>query len=64
MKNLPPRSFPVPDGVVFANIDNESGKSGVSGQPISGPPGLFGWLRAQRPPAPRGQEHDEEQRLL
>lgn len=25
-ENLPPRSFPVPDGVVFANIDNETGK--------------------------------------
>lgn len=25
-ENLPPRSFPVPEGVVFANIDNESGK--------------------------------------
>jgi penicillin-binding protein 1A len=23
---LPPRSFPVPDGIVFANIDNETGK--------------------------------------
>lgn len=25
-ENLPPRSFPVPEGVVFANIDNETGK--------------------------------------
>lgn len=25
-EGLPPRGFPVPDGVVFANIDNETGK--------------------------------------
>jgi len=25
-ENLPPRSFPVPEGVVFSNIDNETGK--------------------------------------
>lgn len=25
-ENLPPRGFPVPDGVVFANIDNETGR--------------------------------------
>jgi penicillin-binding protein 1A len=24
-EGLPPRGFPVPDGVVFANIDNETG---------------------------------------
>jgi penicillin-binding protein 1A len=24
-ENLPPRGFPVPDGIVFANIDNETG---------------------------------------
>jgi penicillin-binding protein 1A len=28
---LPPRSFPVPDGIVFANIDNESGRLVSSG---------------------------------
>lgn len=30
-ENLPPRSFPVPEGVVFANIDNETGKLVSSG---------------------------------
>jgi len=30
-ENMPPRGFPVPDGVVFANIDNESGKLVSSG---------------------------------
>lgn len=28
---LPPRGFPVPDGIVFANIDNESGRLVSSG---------------------------------
>jgi penicillin-binding protein 1A len=30
-ESLPPRSFPVPDGVVFANIDNDSGELVSSG---------------------------------
>lgn len=30
-ENLPPRGFPVPDGVVFANIDNETGRLVSSG---------------------------------
>jgi penicillin-binding protein 1A len=30
-ESLPPRGFPVPDGVVFANIDNETGRLVSSG---------------------------------
>lgn len=30
-QELPPRSFPVPDGIVFANIDNETGQLVTSG---------------------------------
>ena len=30
-EGLPPRGFPVPDGVVFANIDNETGQLVGSG---------------------------------
>ena len=30
-EGLPPRGFPVPDGVVFANIDNETGQLVSSG---------------------------------